>query len=184
MIRGHAELLRADAVEPESREGAGFIFDASVRLAGLCEDVIDFLRLPAAAPGGQVPFSLSELGAGLRPVAAKRGVQLHIIEPDAAGGPAFLHSSARRVVGHVLEHVVRNADVDVNVSASFRPIDESPPQMCMITASPVPAGVLDDGDAIVDGTIAIAARILAAHRGYLDVAADRLEMLVRVSMAS
>src|SRR6478672_13452738 len=51
VIRGHAELLRAEAAGIEARESASSVFVASVRLGGLCEDLIDFLRLPDVAPG-------------------------------------------------------------------------------------------------------------------------------------
>ena len=185
VIRGHAELLRG-------RRRAGVA----------CERRIHLRR--ERAPGGPVrrrhrllaasrrrarrPGAVRPLRARSRAPARRRGGRgVRASRRRARRGPRAgirPFERVRRVVGHVLEHVVRNADVDVKVAASLRPVDESPPQICMITASPVPAGALDDDDAIVNGTIAIAARILAAHCGYLDVAADRLEMLVRVSMAS
>ena len=180
VIRGHAELLQDDAAEAESRESAGFILDASARLAGLCEDVIDLLRLPALAPTTRVPLALHDLLPAFERVAADRGVELQMVEPRDDDGIVLVDTSVRRVVANVLEHVVRNAETVVTIAASLQP-GTDPPGMCMIAASPVPVGAIDNGDGAVDGRIAMASELLAVYGGYLAVCDSRIELIVPVS---
>ena len=153
----------------EARESAGYILAASNRLGGLCEDVIDFLRMPAVASGDMVALALHEMRKSLMPVAADRGAGLRIVEPVGGGAAVLVHSSVRRVVSHVLEHVVRTAAGDVTIGASIRGAGD----MLLIAVSPAALGI-GDGE---DGIIAVAAELLAAHGGQLSVDGCRLELL-------
>jgi signal transduction histidine kinase len=172
VIRGHAELLRAEAAGVEARESASYVFVASVRLGGLCEDLIDFLRLPDIAPGEPVAFALDDLGETLTLLAADRGARLRIVEPDGDRPSMLVHPTVRRVVSHVLDHVVRTAASGVTIAVEIR----APRASCAIAVSPAPIGVVE-GD---DGVFAVAAEILAAHGGTLTVLGRQIELIFPV----
>ena len=172
VIRGHAELLRAEAAGVEARESASYVFVASVRLGGLCEDLIDFLRLPDIAPGEPVALALDDLGHSLTLLAADRGARLRIVEGEGVSPSMLVHSTVRRVVSHVLEHVVRTAASGVTIATEIR----APRESCAIAVSPAPIGVVE-GD---DGVFAVAAELLAAHGGYLTVLGRQMELVFPV----
>ena len=163
VIRGHAELLQEGRGRCGIPRSAGFILDASIRLAGLCEDVIDLLRLPVLAPATRIPLALHDLLPVLERVAAGRGVELHMVEPRDDEGVVLVDATVRRFVANVLEHVVRNAETVVTIAASLQP-GTDPPEMCMIAASPVPSGAIEYGTGVVDGRIAIASELLRGLR--------------------
>lgn len=172
VIRGHAELLRAEAAGIEARESASFVFVASVRLGGLCEDLIDFLRLPDIESGEFVALALDDLGHSLTLLAADRGVGLRIVEPEGNRANVLVGSTVRRVLSHVLDHVVRTAPSEVTIAAAIRTSLES----CAIAVSPAPLGAIE-GD---DGILAVAAELLAAHGGHLTVLGRQMELLIPV----
>ena len=172
VIRGHAELLRAEAAGVEARESASYVFVASVRLGGLCEDLIDFLRLPDVASGEPVALALDDLGNSLTLLAADRGVRLRIVEPEGDSTNVLVHSMVRRVVSHVLDHVVRTAASEVTLAAVIR----VPRESCAIAVSPAPIGAVE-GD---DGIFAVAAELLAAHGGHLTVLGRQMELLIPI----
>jgi len=169
VIRGHAELLRAEAADEQSHESADHIIDASHRLGGLCEDVIDFLRLPDVAPGEPVSLVLDDLALSLSMIAIDRGIQVRIVEPDRSEKGVRVHPCVRRFVAHVLEHVVRTAISDATIASAFRPAPES----YAIAASPVSGDVIEN-----NGTMAMAAELLAIHGGQLSVSSGQLELLI------
>jgi signal transduction histidine kinase len=167
VIRGHAQLLQTEAAGIEARESANSIFDAGVRLGGLCEDVIDFLRLPAVAPGETVALALDDLGDVLTRLADDRGVQLRIVHPEPGGANLLVHSTVRRVVSHVLEHGARTAATNVTIAVSVPTARE-----CVIAVWPAPTGA-GRGE---DGIIAVAAELLAFYGGDLSVFDGRVEL--------
>lgn len=171
VIRGHAELLRAEAADEQSHESAEHIVEASYRLSGLCEDVIDLLRLPAVAPGEPVVLALDELALSLSMLAIDHGIQVRIVEPDRAEKGVRVHPCVRRVVAHVLEHVVRIALSDATIASAFRA-----PGSYAIAVSPVSADAVER-----DGVVSMAAELLAAHGGHLSVSAGQMELLVPVA---
>lgn len=170
VIRGHAELLRDAAADEQARESACYIVDTSLRLAGMCEDVIEFLRLPAVPAAEPVAFALDELTRSVSVLAVGRGIQLRTVGPDACGRSDLVEPSVRRVLGHVLEHAVRSASCAVTLTATFRTHRES----CVIAMWPVPV-VAESND---DGIIALAAELLDARGGHLSVSGRRMELLV------
>ena len=169
VIRGHAELLRGEAADEQSHESADHIIDASHRLGGLCEDVIDLLRLPDVAPGEPVMLVLDDLALSLSMIAIDHGIQVRIVEPDGREKGVRVHPCVRRVVAHVLEHVVRTALSDATIASAFRHAPES----YAIAVSPVSGNVLEN-----NGTLAMAAELLAVHGGHLLVSSGQLELLV------
>jgi hypothetical protein len=150
VIRGHAELLRAEAADQHSHESAAYIVDASRVLGGLCEDVVDFLRLP-------------EL-----PVAEP--VMLQVVAPEESENPIWVHPGVARVVTHVLEHAARTATADVTVTAASRSA-----ATYGIWVSPVTVN-----GAQRDGVVALATELLAAHGGDLLISGGRMELLVPI----
>ena len=170
VISGHAELLGAEAADDQSRESAAYIVDTSRLLGGLCEDVIDFLRLPEAAPGEPVVLALDDLGASLSRLARDHGIQLRMVEPVGAEKFIRVQPGVRRVVAHVLEHAVRTATSDATIAFASRARD-----WCAIAVSPVSADIVNS-----DGIVAIAAELLAAHGGRLSVSGRRLEFLIPI----
>jgi signal transduction histidine kinase len=168
VIRGHAELLRAEAAGIEARESASSVFVASVRLGGLCDDLIDFLRLPDIDSGEVLALALDDLGNSLALLAADRGVGLRILEPEGDSTSVLVRSTVRRVVSHVLDHAVRTAASEVTIAAVIRVQRES----CTIAVSPAPIGAVE-GD---DGIFAVAAELLAAHGGHLTVLGRQMEL--------
>src|SRR5438477_10754443 len=106
VIRGHAELLRAEAAGVEARQSASSVFAAGVRLGGLCEDLIDFLRLPEIASGEPVSLALDDLGRSLALLAADRGARLRIVEPEGNGTSIVAHPTVPPVASPRLGHVV------------------------------------------------------------------------------
>ena len=176
VIRGHAELLRAEAADEQARESAGYIVDASVRIAGMCEDVIDFLRLPAIAVAEPIALALDDIAQSVAVSAAGRGIQLRTVEPQDSCRSALVDPSVRRVVAHVLEHAVRSASSDVTIAATHR----TSPEVCVIEVWPVPIEAAENDD----GITAIAAELLAARGGHLMVSGRRMELVVPVLGAS
>jgi signal transduction histidine kinase len=172
VIRGHAELLRAEAAGIEARESASYVFIASVRLGGLCEDLIDFLRLPDIAPGEPVALALDDLGESLTLLAADRGARLGIVEHEGDSTNMLVHSTVRRVVSHALDHVVRTAAPGITITVEIRAAHES----CAIAVSPAPMGVVE-GD---DGVFAVATELFAAHGGRLTVSGRQMELVFPV----
>jgi signal transduction histidine kinase len=170
VIGGHAELIGAEAFDDQARESAGFILESNRLLGSLCEDVIDFLRLPETALGEPVVFALDDLTTSLSMLASDQGVQLRMVEADGGVKQVRVHPAVRRVVTHVLEHAVRAATSDVTIAVTG-PAKDS----CAIVVSPVTADILDS-----DGIVAIAAALLAAHRGCLSVSGRRLEFLIPI----
>jgi signal transduction histidine kinase len=168
VIGGHAELMGAEAVDDQARESAGYIVDSTRLLGSLCEDVIDFLRLPDTAPGEPVGFALDDLTTSLSMLAKDQGVQLRVVEAEGGAKLVRLHPAVRRVVVHVLEHAVRAATSDVTIAFTSHANDS-----CAIAVSPVSADIVDS-----DGIVAIAAALLAAHRGCLSVSGRRMEFLI------
>jgi signal transduction histidine kinase len=167
VIRGHAQLLRTETDGVEAQESASYIFDAGVRLGGLCEDVIDYLRLPGVAHGETVALALDDLGDVLTRLADDRGVQLRIVDPEPGSANLLVDSTVRRVVSHVLEHGARTAAADVTIAASVPTARE-----CVIAVWPAPIGA-GQGE---DGIIAVAAELLAFHGGDLSVFDRRVEL--------
>jgi signal transduction histidine kinase len=170
VIRGHAELLRSEAGDEQSHESASYIVDASRLLGGVCEDVIDFLRLPTIASGDPVVLSLDDLAMSLSMIASDHGIQLRIVEPEGAEKSIRVHPGVRRVVAHVLEHAVRTATADATIAVAFRAADAY-----AIAVSPVVANVIES-----DGVIAVAAQLLTAHGGEVSVSGGRMELLVPI----
>jgi signal transduction histidine kinase len=170
VIGGHAELMGAEAVDDQARESAGYIVDSTRLLGSLCEDVIDSLRLPDTAPGEPVVFALDDLTTSLSMLAKDQGIQLRVVEAEGGVKLVRLHPAVRRVVAHVLEHAVRAATSDVTIAFASRANDS-----CAITVSPVSADIVDS-----DGIVAIAAALLAAHRGCLSVSGRRLEINIPI----
>jgi signal transduction histidine kinase len=170
VIRGHAELLRAEAGNEQSHESASYIVDASRSLGGVCEDVIDFLRLPTIALGDPVVLSLEDLARSLSIIAIDHGIQLRMVAPEGAEKSIRVHPGVRRVVAHVLEHAVRRATSDPTIAVTFRSADEY-----AIAMSPV---VADIGES--DGVIAVGAQLLTAHGGAVSVCGGRMELLVPI----
>jgi signal transduction histidine kinase len=171
VIRGHAELLRAEATDEQSHESAAYIVDASHRLGGLCEDVIDLLRLPAVAPGDPVGFALDELTLSLSMLAIDHGIQFRIVEAEPAERFLRVHPCVRRVVAHVLERAVCTALSDATIAAAYRPDQE----MYAIAVSPVSGDIIES-----DGVVAVAAELLAVHGGHLSVRVGQMEILVPI----
>lgn len=171
VIRGHAQLLRTEAAGVEAQQSASYIFDAGVRLGGLCEDVIDFLRLPGVAPGEPVALGLDDLRDSLTRLADDHGVQLRIVDPEPGGAAVLVHPTVRRVVSNVLEHGARTAASDVTIAASVPTACE-----CAIALWPAPVGA-GQGE---DGIIAVAAELLAVHGGDLSIFDRRMELRVPV----
>ena len=167
VIRGHAQLLRTEAAGVEARESASSIFDAGVRLGDLCEDVIDFLRLPDVASGETVALALDDLRDVLTRLADDRGVKLRIVDPEPGNANLLVDSTVRRVVSHVLEHGARTAVADVTIAVSVPRAHE-----CVIAVWPAPIGA-GQGE---DGIIAVAAELLAFHGGDLSVFDRRVEL--------
>lgn len=170
VIRGHAELLRAEAADEQSNESASYIVDASRLLGGLCEDVIDLLRLPVIAVGQPVALALDDLALSLSMLAVDHGIQLRVVEPEGTEKSVAVHPAVRRVVAHVLEHAVRTAPSDATIAVAARSTDS-----CAIAVAPVSANVVDS-----NGVIAVAAELLAAHGGRLSVSGERMELLVPI----
>jgi signal transduction histidine kinase len=170
VISGHAELLGTDAADDQSRESATYIVNTSRLLGGLCEDVIDFLRLPEAAPGEPVRLALDDLRPSLSRLANERGIQLRMVEPEDTEKFIRVQPGVRRVVAHVLEHAVRTATSDATIAFASRASDSR-----VITVCPVSADIVDS-----DGIVAIAAELLAAHGGRLSVSGQRLDFLIPI----
>ncbi|HTK16208.1 MAG TPA: hypothetical protein VL769_07430 [Acidimicrobiia bacterium] len=170
VIGGHAELIEAEAVDDQARESAGYIVDSTRLLGSLCEDVIDFLRLPDTAPGEPVVFAPDDLTTSLSMLAKDQGVQVRVVAAEGVN-LVRLHPAVRRVVAHVLEHAVRAATSDVTIAFTSSANDS-----CAIAVSPVSADIVDS-----DGIVAIAAALLAAHRGCLSVSGRRLEFLIPIA---
>jgi hypothetical protein len=169
VIRGHAELLRDEAADEQTRDSACYIVDTSLRLAGMCEDVIEFLRLPALPTAEPVALALDDITRSVSLLAVERGVKLRTVEPDDRGRSDLIEPSVRRVLGHVLEHAVRSASCDVSLAATFRR-----PRECVIAVWPVPVAAANNDD----GIIALAAELLEARGGHLSVTDRRMELLV------
>jgi len=150
VIRGHAELLRAEATDQHSGESAAYIVDASRRLGGLCEDVFDFLRLPV--------------------VSVADPVALQVMASEDSENLIWVHPSVARVVTHVLEHAVRTATVDVRVCAESRSTTTYG-----ISVSPVTVKGAHD-----DGVLALATELLSAYGGDLLIGGGRMELLVPI----
>lgn len=150
VIRGHAELLHAAAPDRLARESATYIVDASRRLGGLCEDVVDFLRLPDIAPADPVP--------------------LQVVGLDDAEHPIFVHPVVGRVVSNVLEHAMRAATGAATITAV-----SSSDNTLVIAIEPVPVS-----DAERDGVVALATGLLAAHGGDVSINGGRMELLVPI----
>jgi len=170
VIRGHAELLRAEAGDEQAHESASYIVDASRLLGGVCEDVIDFLRLPTIAFGDPVVLSLDDLALSLSIIAIDHGIQLRMVEPEGAEKSIRVHPGVRRVVGHVLEHAVRTATADATIAVAFRSADAY-----AVAVSPVSTNIVES-----DGVIAVAAQLLTAHGGELSASGGRMELLVPI----
>jgi signal transduction histidine kinase len=170
VISGHAELLGANAADDQSRESATYIVNTSRLLGSLCEDVIDFLRLPEPAPGDPVALALDDLGPSLARLAKEHGIQIRMVEPENAEKFIRVQPGVRRVVAHVFEHAVRTATSDVTIAIASRAIDS-----CVITLCPVSADIVDS-----DGIVAIAAELLAANGGRLSVSGHRLDTLIPI----
>jgi K+-sensing histidine kinase KdpD len=170
VICGHAELLRAVAADEQSRESASYIVDASRVLGGLCEDVIDLLRLPEVVPSEPVELALDDLALSLSMLAIDRGIQLRMVRPDAPATPFLVHPVVRRVLAHVLEHAMRTAASDATIAADVRST-----YSYVVAVSPIAADVVD-----TDGIVAVAAVILAAYGGCLSVNGGRMELLVPI----
>jgi hypothetical protein len=175
VIRGHADLLRAEATDAETRESAGYIVDASTRLAGLFEDLIDMLRLPALGSGEPRELALAEIGLALAPVADDRGVLARILGPERTAN-LLVRSSVRRIVSNLLDHVVRVAVSDIAITAARRRTDASGSSSCTIAVEPVPVGFHGDED----GIVALAEQLLVAHGGDLQIFGSRMELVVPV----
>jgi K+-sensing histidine kinase KdpD len=171
VIRGHAELLRAEVTDEQSHESAAYIVDASHRLGELCEDVIDLLRLPAVASGDPVVLALDDLTFSLSMVAIDHGIQFRIVESEPAERSLRVHPCVRRVVAHVLERAVCTALFDTTIAAAYRPSRES----YAIAVSPVSGDIVES-----DGVVAVAAELLAVHGGRLTVSGGQMEMLVPI----
>jgi len=171
VIRGHAELLRAEATDEQSHESAAYIIDASHRLGGLCEDVIDLLRLPVVAPGDPVVLELADLTLSLSLIALDHGIQFRIVEPEPAAPSLRVHPCVRRVVAHVLERAVCTALSDATIAAAYRPSRES----YAIAVSPVSGDIIES-----DGVVAVAAELLAFHGGRMSVSGGQMEILVPI----
>ncbi len=170
VIRGHAELLRAEAADEQSNESASYIVDASRLLGGLCEDIIDFLRLPVIAVGEPAVLALDDLALSLSMLAIDHGVGLRMVEADSTEKSIEVHPTVRRVVAHVLEHAVRTAPSDTTIALAGRSTDS-----CAIAVAPVSTNVVDS-----DGVVAVAAELLAAHGGHISVSGERMELLVPI----
>ncbi|MDQ1511107.1 MAG: two-component system, NarL family, sensor histidine kinase BarA [Actinomycetota bacterium] len=170
IIRGHAELLRDEAADEHARESACYIVDSSVRLAGMCEDVIEFLGLPVIASGEPVALALDDIAHSVSSVAVGRGIQLRRVELDDSRRSVLVDPSVRRVVAHVLEHAVRTASCDVTIAATFR----TPGESCVIEVWPVPVEAAENDD----GIVALAAELLDARGGCLSVTGRRMELHV------
>jgi hypothetical protein len=136
----------------------------------MCEDVIEFLRLPALPAAEPVALALDDMTRSVSLIAAARGIQLRTAEPDDRGRSDLIEPSVRRVLGHVLEHAVRNASCDVTLAATFR----TPRESCVITVWPVPVAAASNDD----GIIALAAELLEARGGHLSVSGRRMELVV------
>jgi signal transduction histidine kinase len=171
VIRGHAELLRAEATDEQSHESATYIVDASHRLGGLCEDVIDLLRLPAVAPADPVQLALDDLTFSLSMIAIDHGIQFRIVEPEPETRSLPVHPCVRRVVAHVLERAICTALSDATIAAAYRPSRES----YAIAVSPVSGDIVES-----DGVVAVAAELLTVHGGHLSVCGGQMEMLVPI----
>lgn len=172
VIRGHAELLRDEAADDQARESARYIVDTSLRLAGMFEDVIEFLRLPALPTAEPVALALDDITRSVSLIAVGRGIQLRTVEPGDGGRSDLVEPSVRRVLGHVLEHAVRTASCDVTLTATFR----TPRESCVIAVWPVPVAAASNDD----GIIALAAELLEARGGHLSVSGRRMELLVPI----
>lgn len=172
VIRGHAELLRDEAADEQARESACYVVDSSVRLAGMCEDVIEFLGLPVIACGEPVTLALDDIAHSVSSLAAGRGIQLRTAELDDSCRSVLVDPSVRRVVAHLLEHAVRSASCDVTIAATLRTQCES----CVIAVWPVPVEAPENDD----GITALAAHLLEARGGCLSVSGRRMELLVPV----
>jgi signal transduction histidine kinase len=170
VIRGHAELLRDEAADERARESACYIVDTSLRLAGICEDVVEFLRLPAVPTAEPVALALDDITRSVSLIAVGRGIQLRTVEPDDCARSDLIEPSVRRVLGHVLEHAVRSASCDVTLAATFR----TPRESCVIAVWPVPVAAASNDD----GIIALAAALLEARGGHLLVCGRRMELVV------
>jgi len=170
VIRGHAELLRAEAADDEAGESAGYIVETSVRLSGLCEDVIELLRLPEHASAEPVALALDDIAQSVSLHAAGRGLQLRTGEPHDPCRSVLVDPRVRRVIAHVLQHAMRSASCDVTMAATCR----SPRESCVIAVWPVPVEAATNDD----GIIALAAALLEARGGRVSVLGHRLELLV------
>jgi K+-sensing histidine kinase KdpD len=170
VICGHAELLRAEAADEQSKESASYIVDASRVLGGLCEDVVDFLRLPEVVHGEPVVLALDDLALSLSMLAIDRGIQLRMVCPDAAATPLLVHPVVRRVLAHVLEHAMRTAASDATIAADVGSTDSY-----VVAVSPVLTDVVES-----DGIVAVATELLAAYGGCVSVNGGRMELLVPI----
>jgi hypothetical protein len=169
VIRGHAELLRDEAADEQARESARYIVDTSVRLAGMCEDVIEFLGLPVIACGKPVVLAFDDIACAVASLASGRGIQLRTVGLVDSCRPVLVDPSVRRIVAHVLEHAVRVASGDITIAATFRTARES----CVIEVRPVPVATAEN-----DGVIALAAQLLEARGGGLAVSGRGMELHV------
>jgi signal transduction histidine kinase len=170
VIRGHAELLRAEAADEPARESACYIVDASLRLAAMCEDVIEFLRLPAITRGEPIALALDDITQSVSRLAEGRGIQLRAVEQGDTRASVWVDPSVRRVVTHVLTHSVRSASSDVTIAATLGASGES----MAIAVWPVPVEAEENND----GIVALAAELLAARGGHLSVSGHRMELSV------
>jgi signal transduction histidine kinase len=166
VIRGHAELLGAEAGDDDISESTHAIVDACERLGDLCDDIVDFLRLPAVAPGALVDLALDDLGRSLG-LLGPGGSPIRLVEPATGARTAMVRSAVRRVVSHVLAHVVRATGSRVTIVATTHPVRG------VIVVSSVPDGFITADD----GIIAVAAALLAAHGGSLGLLDDRIELM-------
>lgn len=171
-ILGHSELLALDAVGQGARDSATHIHDAAERLNLLCEDIVDLLRLPDLVDQGSTSLAIDALVASLNQVAARRGAQVRLLEPCAARSSIVVDATVRRIVAHVVEHVVRSVNADVRVSLST----PQPADRCLITVAPIPEHMTNHDD---DG-FSMAGALLAARGAHLRVVGWRLELLVPV----
>lgn len=171
VIRGHAELLGAETESDDTRESANEIMIACRRLGGLCDDIVDFLRLPAVAPGALVDLALVDLARAVGLLATGDRARVRFVVPPAGHQSMLVQAAVRRVLAHALEHLARTAVSNLTIVAALRG-----PELCEVVISPVPKGVA----ARDDGVIAVCAAVLAAHRGRLSVLDDGIELMFPV----
>ena len=113
------------------------------------------LARAARTVGEPVMLVLDDLALSLSMIAIDHGIQVRIVEPDGWEKGVRVHPCVRRVVAHVLEHVVRTALSDATIASAFRHAPES----YAIAVSPVSDNVIEN-----NGTVAMAAELLEIGR--------------------